>query len=149
LTTNDTVDLPDVNVLFATVNTDHAAHAEALAWFDQVEQFALTPVTMNGLLRLLLNPAATPNTLPPAQAFRLVNSLHISRGAIFWPDHLVPGASMRFAYALTGHRQVTDLHLLALAVAHGGRLTTFDNRIEAALRPKDRKYVNLLADTEL
>jgi uncharacterized protein len=28
-----------------------------------------------------------------------------------------------------GHRQLTDLYLLALAVAHGGRLVTFDVQV--------------------
>ena len=30
---------------------------------------------------------------------------------------------------MTGHRQVTDLYLLALAVRNGGRFVTFDSRI--------------------
>jgi len=49
-------------------------------------------------------------------------------------------------YALTGPGQVTDLHLLALAVSRGGRLVTFDTKIEAALRPKDRSHLRILAD---
>jgi len=138
------VDLPDVNVLFAFSNTDHLTHQAALEWFDAVEQFALTPATMNGLLRLLLNPVAMPNTPPPAKALRAIDALRGTRSAVLWPDDLVPGSTMRFAYALTGHRQVADLHLLALAVTHGGRLTTFDGKIAAALRPIDRKYVNVL-----
>jgi len=144
LKTNNTVELPDVNVLFASVNTDHVTHTPALAWINQVELFALTPTTMNGLLRLLLNPAAMPNTPSPAQALRAVDSLRGSFGAVFWPDDEVPGTQMRFAYALTGHHQVTDLHLLALAATHAGRLVTFDAKINAALRPKDRKYINVL-----
>lgn len=31
---------------------------------------------------------------------------------------------------LLGHRQVTNAHLLALAVHHGGRLATLDQRID-------------------
>jgi|TARA_B100001964_G_scaffold203846_1_gene233174 hypothetical protein len=30
---------------------------------------------------------------------------------------------------LSGHRQLTDIHLLGLARAQSGRLTTFDRRI--------------------
>ena len=30
---------------------------------------------------------------------------------------------------ILGHRQVTDVYLLALAVRHGGRLVSFDRRI--------------------
>ena len=138
---NNPGDLPDVNLLFAIVNQDHAAHMAASQWFDCVEQFALTPVTLNGLLRLLLNPVAMPNTPAPRQALRAVDSLRAAKGAVFWPDDLVPGSKMRFAYAISGHRQVTDLHLLNLAAAHGGRLVTFNQKITAVLNPRDRKYV--------
>jgi predicted nucleic acid-binding protein len=31
---------------------------------------------------------------------------------------------------LQGHQQITDVYLLALEVAHGGRLVTFDQRIQ-------------------
>ncbi len=34
---------------------------------------------------------------------------------------------------LQGHQQVTDVYLLALAVAHGGRLVTFDQRIQPVM----------------
>ena len=34
---------------------------------------------------------------------------------------------------LQGHQQVTDIYLLALAVAHGGRLVTFDQRIQPGM----------------
>ena len=146
MTTNDAVDLPDVNVLFAALNKDHVAHAAAVAWLDQVEQFALTPATMNGLLRLLLNPAAMPNTPPPAQALRAIDALRASRGAAFWPDDRIPGALAHFSYALTSHRQVTDLHLLDLAVAHGARLATLDAKTAAALRPSDSRHLNVLVE---
>jgi toxin-antitoxin system PIN domain toxin len=144
LTRNDPVGLPDVNVLFALVNTDHSGHRPALAWFDEVGEFALAPPTLNGLVRLLLNPAATPNTPTPAEALAAADSLRAARGAVFWPDDVAPGASTRFAYALVGHRQVADLHLLDLVVARGGRLVTLDAKIGAALRPTGRRHIHLL-----
>jgi toxin-antitoxin system PIN domain toxin len=141
---NDPVGLPDVNVLFALVNTDHADHHVALAWFDGVDQFALTPPTLNGLVRLLLNPAATPNTRTPAEALAAADSLRAARGAVFWPDDVAPGTSTRFAYALGGHRQVADLHLLDLAASRGGQLVTLDAKIPAPLRPNHRPQIHLL-----
>jgi len=62
----------------------------------------------------------------------------------------LPDANVLFAFTNTDHLThpvalVADLHLLALAATHGGRLTTFDSKIAAALRPIDRKYVNVLA----
>jgi uncharacterized protein len=38
-------------------------------------------------------------------------------------------ASRFRADRIHGHRQMTDLYLLGLAVQHGGRLITFDTRI--------------------
>jgi predicted nucleic acid-binding protein len=34
---------------------------------------------------------------------------------------------------LTGHQQVTDFYLLALAIHHGGKLVTLDKRLIEAL----------------
>jgi predicted nucleic acid-binding protein len=131
-------------VLFALVNADHADHGAAIAWFDGADQFALAPPTLSGLVRLLLNPAATPNTRTPAEALGAADALRAARGAVFWPDDVAPGAATRFAYALGGHRQVADLHLLDLAAARGGQLVTLDAKIGAALRPKDRRHIRLL-----
>jgi predicted nucleic acid-binding protein len=40
--------------------------------------------------------------------------------------------------------QVTDLHLLDLVAARGGRLVTFDAKIPAALKPVDRRHLVML-----
>jgi hypothetical protein len=37
---------------------------------------------------------------------------------------------------LLGHQQVTDAYLLGLAIRHGGRLATMDQRIGALTEPK-------------
>ena len=49
----------------------------------------------------------------------------------FWPDSISSRDIVARQHALT-HGQVTDVYLLALAVANGGRLATFDRRIPAA-----------------
>jgi len=51
-------------------------------------------------------------------------------GHVFWPDDisLVGEARVDPAHILTSG-QVTDTYLLVLAVAHGGRLATFDHRL--------------------
>lgn len=48
----------------------------------------------------------------------------------FWPDDIGLVETTRFrADRMHGHRQLTDVYLLGLAVHHGGRLVTFDTRI--------------------
>ena len=139
-----TNDLSDVNVLLALHLPSHENHRQACDWFDAAEGFALTPITQAGLVRLLLNPVVM-NGAPasPASALAALDALQSAPGATFWPDD-TPQLLGRFAYALTGHRQVTDLHLLALAVSKGGRLVTADAKIPAALRRADTKHVHLI-----
>ena len=51
----------------------------------------------------------------------------------FWPAdvNLLEAGRVDWQRVL-GHRQVTDVYLLALAVRQGGRLVTFDRRIPVA-----------------
>lgn len=47
-----------------------------------------------------------------------------------WTDNLDLARDPGMAFDnLSGYRQVTDAHLLALAVRHDGRLVTFDRAI--------------------
>jgi len=48
----------------------------------------------------------------------------------FWPANISMLNEDVFDWSLVlGHRQVTDVYLLALAVHHGSRFVTFDRRI--------------------
>lgn len=49
----------------------------------------------------------------------------------FWPQQISPLQQrlIRWEHIL-GPRQITDACLLALAVAHGGRLVSFDQRLD-------------------
>lgn len=51
-------------------------------------------------------------------------------GHIFWTDDVDLASSEHIAWERLGsHAQVTDAHLLALALQHGGRLATFDRSL--------------------
>jgi uncharacterized protein len=51
-------------------------------------------------------------------------------GHEFWPDDVSPTDPMSEPYRrVFGYRQVTDAHLLSLAIRRGGRLATFDRGI--------------------
>jgi hypothetical protein len=48
----------------------------------------------------------------------------------FWADDIsVPDAFGNLGNQISGHQQVTDAYLLALAIHHGGKLVTMDKRM--------------------
>ena len=52
----------------------------------------------------------------------------------FWPDDVnLPQPGQVTWQQVPGHRQVTDVYLLALAVRHQGRWVTFDRRVQPTL----------------
>jgi predicted nucleic acid-binding protein len=55
----------------------------------------------------------------------------------FWPDDLGLKEALRSEPLLTGHRQIADAYLLALATAHGGILATFDRGVLSLSGAKD------------
>jgi toxin-antitoxin system PIN domain toxin len=138
-------DLADTNVLLALHAPGHPFHAGAAEWFETCASFATTPLTDAGLVRLLTR-ADVMNGRPvrPADALAMLGVLKQQPHFAFWPDGEALDRS-RFTYALQGPGQVTDIHLLDLVAAHGGVLVTFDAKIAVALKPRDRKYLRLLA----
>ena len=129
--------LLDVNVLIALLDAAHIHHRRATAWLQGEigAGWASCPITQNGCIRILSQPAY-PGALPAAAvALRLAEA---AAGAEhqFWPDdvNLLEAGRIDWQQVL-GHRQVTDVYLLALAVRHGGRLVTFDRRITPTAVP--------------
>jgi len=82
-------------------------------------------VSETGLIRLLLNPRIIRGVTMSA-ALGTLRSIRALPAARSWPD----GTSLADQRALTTHvkgtKQVTDAHLLNLAIAGGGLLVTFD-----------------------
>ncbi len=94
-------------------------------------------------MRISSNRRALPTSTTPAIAGELLAALCEQPGHQFWPDAvpLVTGAALPLV-TLTGHRQVTDAHLLALCADHSGCLATFDRGI-ADLTP-DPNWVKII-----
>lgn len=139
--------LLDVNVLIALLDSDHVHHERAADWLRRNIRsgWASCPITQNGCVRIMAQPAY-PNALPvPDVIERLAGAARHARHE-FWPDdvsilddHVVDGARVH------GPRQVTDLYLLALAVAHEGRLATFDDSIPiSVVRGATARHVAIL-----
>ena len=123
--------LLDVNVLIALHDQQHVHHPTATQWFrDHVAQgWASCPLTQNGAARVM----SQPNYSQPAPLSALIAMLRRSfadPSHAFWPDDIsLADATVFDNQRIHGHRQVTDVYLLGLAVAHGGRLVTLDARI--------------------
>jgi toxin-antitoxin system PIN domain toxin len=138
------VELADINVLLALIVQDHQMHRAAASWLRSTATIAMCPTTESGLIRLLLNPAVVVRPTTASEALEAARLIRALPRTVFFDDTTSLSES-RFRYALTGFRQVTDLHLLTLAHANAAVLATFDARIPAALKPADRRWVKVVA----
>jgi toxin-antitoxin system PIN domain toxin len=122
--------LLDVNFLIALFDPNHVHHDAAHAWFgaQRASGWATCPLTENGVVRILSNPAYSPSAERPGDIARRLASFRASGDHVFWPDDVSVCDPTVFNLTI-GHRQLTDVYLLALAVRRGGRLTTFDRSI--------------------
>jgi toxin-antitoxin system PIN domain toxin len=123
--------LLDVNVLIALLDEAHVHHASARAWLavNIGQGWASCPLTQNGCIRILSQPAY-PGSQPPAAIAARLTEAAATQWHEFWPDDLslLDSESVDWRHVL-GSRQLTDVYLLALAVRRGGRLVTFDRSI--------------------
>ena len=123
--------LLDVNVLIALLDENHTHHATVSDWFAaHIEHgWASCPLTQNGCVRIVSQPRY-PNALGVAEAVMRLREAVATPWHQFLPDDvslLDDGVVDRLQ--LLGPRQVTDVYLLALAVAHGARLVTLDKTV--------------------
>ena len=123
--------LLDVNVLIALLDSAHVGHPVAMRWMaSQVTRgWASCPLTQNGCIRVMSQPAYGGNFVAPQVATQL-NAATSDSAHAFWPADLslLEAGVLDWSQVL-GHRQVTDNYLLALAVRHQGRLVSFDSGI--------------------
>lgn len=126
------IHLLDVNVLVALFDPAHIFHDAAHAWFEGLgrEGWATCPLTEIGFVRVLSNPAYPGRRTTVADAADRLRRFTETRGHAFWADDssLLDEAVMSPSH-LSGHKEVTDAYLLALAVRNWGRLATFDRHL--------------------
>jgi uncharacterized protein len=123
--------LLDVNVLIALHDEQHVHHAAAARWFiDHARHgWASCPLTQNGCIRIMSQPGY-PNPVPMGEALTMLQRSCAHASHAFWPDDVSLLDTKRLVHGrIHGHRQLTDLYLLALAVAHDGRFVTFDAQV--------------------
>jgi len=134
--------LLDVNVLVALFWADHNDHSAALQWFRENEKkgWATCPLTQAAFVRIVSNPAFSTNAVAPTEAIALLEE-NLSRPSHeFWPDNLsFAQAAAYLKPDLSGHKQITDVYLLGLAIHRQAKLATFDKPLAALLPAGKRK----------
>lgn len=124
--------LLDVNVLIALIEPNHPHNNAALKWFAAIGQdgWATCPMTENAVIRIVGHPSYPNWPGSPAIVAGLLSRFTKHAGHTFWPDDISLLDSQRIDLSrMLNSSQVTDSYLLALAIAHGGRLATLDRRL--------------------
>ena len=124
--------LLDINVWVALLDEAHVHHAQALAFAQRRKvKIATCPIIENGVIRILN--LSGYSRLGPAGFEAVRNKLQqicTDLDHEFWPDEV----SLRTEAGINwnrvfGHNQITDVYLLALAVARLGCFVTLDHRV--------------------
>lgn len=115
---------------------NHVHHGHTVRWFldHRAQAWATTPLTETGFVRISSNRLVVPEAKRPAEAILLLRQLTALEGYVFWPDDVPFTRSDLIAVErIVGHRQVTDAHLVGLALRHQGKVATFDRGLAAVL----------------
>ena len=126
------VSLLDVNVLVALFDPAHVHHDPAHRWFARNRErgWATCPLTQNGCIRVLSNPSYVSVTASPAEVTSRLQIFCSDSYHEFWPDAVSLLEDALFQrHSVKGHRMITDVYLLGLAVRHHAQLATFDSAI--------------------
>lgn len=123
--------LLDVNVLIALAWPSHVHHHTAQRWFakKRTAGFRSCPLTQTGFVRISSNPKFTPDAVSPKGALALLKRIAALPEHEFWPDDLPLVTAIDERDYLVGHRQITDVYLLALARTRSGILATLDRGV--------------------
>lgn len=136
--------LLDVNALVALGWDTHIHHVAIRRWFasNSARGWATCPITESGFVRVSSNPKVLPSPIGTATArqvlaqLRGVGSHRFLNDDVSMVDADVPATS--------GHRQVTDAHLLTLARRRSVRLVTFDSGLAVLGGDRDVELLTVL-----
>ena len=143
--------LLDVNVLLALFEPAHIHHDAAHDWFADLgaREWATCPLTENGFLRTA---TALAKAHAPTSVAELVEGLRTFTSSgrhTFWADEISLIDDRLFdTERVVGHRQLTDVYLLGLAVKRRGILATFDHKIPVdAVKGARREHLQVIGMT--
>ena len=129
--------LLDVNVLISILDANHTHHASITGWLGQNEdRWASCPITQNGYLRIVTQ-ESYPNTISIKEAIRTLSQAVAGPGHEFLPDDISLLDQQLVAHQhVQGHKQLTDIYLLALSVSHGAQFVTLDEGVSLVAVPQ-------------
>ncbi len=136
--------LLDVNALVALAWDSHVHHSRVRAWFGEKGSggWATCPVTESGFVRISSNAKVLPAPIGVEGARATLEALRAHEGHRFLFDDV--SLTDPDIPTMTGYRQVTDAHLLALARRRGVSLVTFDAGIFALGQGQDVELLTVL-----
>jgi uncharacterized protein len=139
--------LYDVNVLLALFDAEHSLHDHALAFHRGQAQsgWATCAITENGFLRIISQSAYT-NPIPvPVATERLRQAKSTADVAFYSCKQSITDPAKIKSDRILGPKMLTDVYLLALAVANDMAFVTFDRRVslEAVVGAKPEHLVVL------
>ena len=129
--------LLDVNALISLLDANHTHHAAVMGWFGQnQDRWASCPITQNGYLRIVTQDAY-PNTISISAAIKTLTQAVSGPDHDFLPDDISLLDQQHFAHVhVQGHKQLTDIYLLALSVHHGAQFVTLDGGVPRVAVPQ-------------
>ncbi len=96
-------------------------------------------------MRVSSNRRVIPGASTPAEAIALLRRMRQLEGHVFWADDISPAGPAATPFArVAGYRQVTDAHLLALALRRGGALATLDQGLAELAGQDERDGVEVI-----
>lgn len=130
--------LLDVNRWIALLDEAHVHNRQARALMKRPGlRIATCPLIENGVLRVLNLPGYSPFGAPGFEPVRTkLDEICRKHDHAFWPDDVSLRSEGLVDWSrVLGHTQITDVYLLALAVAHKGCLATLDHRVTLSAVP--------------
>jgi uncharacterized protein len=124
--------LLDVNVLIALAWPEHRQYSVSRAWFakNRAKGWATCPLVQVGFVRIVSNPAFSARAVSVQEGMEALRISLQDDAHQFWPDSIsLLQALDRMPSPLTGHQQITDAYLIALAMHNRGKLATLDRGI--------------------
>lgn len=118
--------LLDANVLIALVVAEHEHHEIAAHWAANTPRIALCPTVQGALMRFLLRVGESRQS-----ARAVLAAFTADERCDFWPDD-IPYGAVDLGH-VTGHRQVTDAYLAAIARHHKAKIATLDHGFASVL----------------
>jgi toxin-antitoxin system PIN domain toxin len=140
--------LLDVNVLVALFDPAHLHHEAAHAWFgrNRTSRWATCPLTENALVRIVSNASYPGRRTTVEDAAARLRTFCSDRHHVFWQDSVSVRDAGRFRWNhVQGHRQLTDVYLLALSVSNEGMLATFYSISLKSVQGAETHNLELLA----